>query len=194
MYHLFLVPSSYYKETTMIELFIVVSSFSLCVAREGFFPRPVSSSYVLAPEASMSEILLLGTPAIYFVLHDAQPLLNISSCVISESKRMIFSVSRFVLSLFWGGVLLGIMLAEHNARPLLKRSPCVIVLRANTQYFILSVLLRMNGDGIVDGYVPAKDIIPKNPYRVFLRYRLVKYRENTIQYRTEIPNQDATLQ
>jgi len=54
----------------------------------------------------------------------------------------------------------------------------------------------MNGGGavgIVDGYVPAKDIIPKNPYRVFLRYRLVKYRENTDRYRTEIQNRDATL-
>ncbi len=32
---------------------------------------------------------------------------------------------------------------------------------------------------IIDGCVPTKDIIPKHPYRVFLRYRLVKYRENT---------------
>ena len=50
-----------------------------------------------------------------------------------------------------------------------------------------------DGVGIVDGYVPAKDIMPKNPYRVFLWCRLVKYRENTNRYRTEIPNRDATL-
>jgi len=46
---------------------------------------------------------------------------------------------------------------------------------------------------IVDGYVPAKDIIPKNPYRVFLRYRLVKYRENTDRCRTEILNRNANM-
>ncbi len=61
--------------------------------------------------------------------HDAQPLLKKSSYVISESKRMIFSVSRLQKSLlgmqaagqmkelvcaesFGGGVLLGIMLAD----------------------------------------------------------------------------------
>jgi len=41
--------------------------------------------------------------------------------------------------------------------------------------------------------VPTKDLIPKDPYRVFLWYRLVKYREKTERYRTEIPNRDATL-
>jgi hypothetical protein len=42
--------------------------------------------------------------------------------------------------------------------------------------------------------VPVKCTIPKRPDQVFLRYRLVKYRENTNQYQTKIPNQDdATL-
>ena len=53
----------------------------------------------------MSEFRLLGAPANWFVLslfsggycwdekHDAQPLLKISSCVISESESTIFSVS-----------------------------------------------------------------------------------------------------
>jgi hypothetical protein len=33
----------------------------------------------------------------------------------------------------------------------------------------------------------------EGPYQVFLRYRLRKYRENTNQYHTEIPNRDTTL-
>ncbi len=33
----------------------------------------------------------------------------------------------------------------------------------------------------------------EGPYRVFLRYRLGKYRENTNRYHTEIPNRDTTL-
>ncbi len=33
----------------------------------------------------------------------------------------------------------------------------------------------------------------RKPYRVFLRYRYGKYRENTNRYRTEIPNRDTTL-
>jgi hypothetical protein len=41
--------------------------------------------------------------------------------------------------------------------------------------------------------VPAKCTIPKRTNQVFLRYRLVKYRENTDRYQTEIPNRDATL-
>ena len=87
--------------------------------------------------------------------HDAQPLLKISLCVFSESERTFFlccsynynegcwackrqgeQKNWFVLSLFWGGVLLGIMLAEHDAQPLSKISSCVIVLRANAQFFI----------------------------------------------------------
>jgi hypothetical protein len=32
------------------------------------------------------------------------------------------------------------------------------------------------------------------PDRVFLRYRLVKYQENTDRYQTKIPNRDATLE
>jgi hypothetical protein len=39
--------------------------------------------------------------------------------------------------------------------------------------------------------VPAKCTILKRTNRVFLRYRLGKYREHTNRYRTEIPNQDA---
>jgi hypothetical protein len=41
--------------------------------------------------------------------------------------------------------------------------------------------------------VPAKCTTPKRPDQVFLWYQLVKYRENTDRYQTEIPNQDATL-
>ncbi len=41
--------------------------------------------------------------------------------------------------------------------------------------------------------VPAECTIPKRTNRVFLRYRLGKYQENTNRYRTEIPNRDATL-
>jgi hypothetical protein len=33
----------------------------------------------------------------------------------------------------------------------------------------------------------------KDPYQVFLRYRLGKYQENTNRYHTEIPNRDTTL-
>jgi hypothetical protein len=73
----------------------------------------------------------------------------------------------FVLSHFGGGVLLGIMLAKHDARPLLKISSCVMAwFQAKAQLFYCN-------------YVPAKIIVPKNPYRVFLQYQLVKYQENT---------------
>jgi hypothetical protein len=71
----------------------------------------------------------------------------------------------FVLSLFWG-VLLGIMLAEHDARPLLKISSCVMVLSKGMIIFYCN-------------YVPAKIIVSKNPYQVFLWYWVVKYQENT---------------
>jgi hypothetical protein len=72
------------------------------------------------------------------------------------------------------------MLAEHDARPLLKISSCVMVLSKGTIIFNCNC-------------IPAKIIVPKNPYRVFLWYRLVKYRENTNQYQTEILNRDTTL-
>jgi hypothetical protein len=39
------------------------SFFSLHVHKKAFFPRPVPSSYLLAPGASTSEIRLLGMPA-----------------------------------------------------------------------------------------------------------------------------------
>ena len=61
-------------------------------------------------------------------------------------------------------------------------------------YFVCVADKNGDGVGIVDGYVPAKDLIPKNPYRAFLWYLLVKYWENTNRYWTEIPNQDATLE
>jgi hypothetical protein len=63
---------------------------------------------------------------------------------------------------FWGVVLLGIMLAEHDARPHLKISSCVMVPSKGMIIFYCN-------------YVPAKIIVPKNPYQVFLRYWLVKY-------------------
>jgi len=47
-----------------------------------------------------------------------------------------------------------------------------------TIFYFLCVVKNGGGVGIVDGHVPTKDIIPKNPYRVFLWYRLVKYQEN----------------
>ena len=56
--------------------------------------------------------------------------------------------------------------------------------------FCLCAVINGSGVGIVDGYILP---IPKISYQVFLRYRLVKYRENTDRYRTEIPNRDATL-
>jgi hypothetical protein len=42
--------------------------------------------------------------------------------------------------------------------------------------------------------VPAKCTIPKHPDRVFLWYRFGKYRKNTNQYQTEIPNRGTTLE
>jgi len=125
----------------MIELLIVVSSFFCLCGLRRLFSRPVPSSYLLAPGASMSEIWLLGAPANWFVLSLflggscwdggawCPASLKKSSCVISESKCMIFSVSQLQKSLlgvqaagqtkelvcaesFWGGVLLGIMLAD----------------------------------------------------------------------------------
>jgi hypothetical protein len=131
----------------------IIFFFSAC-AREDFFPCPVPSSYLLAPGASTSEIRLLGAPAA------------------GRTKELVRVES------FWGGVLLGIMLAEHDAWPLLKISSCVMVPSEGMIIFYCN-------------YVPAKIIVPKNPYRVFLRYRLVKYRENTNRYQTEIPNWDT---
>ncbi len=122
----------------------IIFFLSAC-AQEGFFPRPVPSSYLLAPGASTSEIRLLDAPAA------------------GRTKELVHAES------FWGGVLLGIMLAEHDARPLLKISSCVMVPSEGTIIFYCN-------------YVPAKIIVPKNPYRVFLRYRLVKYQENTNRY------------
>ncbi len=43
------------------------------------------------------------------------------------------------------------------------------------------------------GFPPNVDTITKRPDQVFLWYRLGKYRENTKQYWTKIPNQGTTL-
>ncbi len=134
---------------------IIIFFLSAC-AREGFFPHPVPSSYLLAPGTSTSEIRLLGAPAAGWM------------------KELVRAES------FLRGVLLGIMLVEHDARPLLKISSCVMVPSEGTIIFDCN-------------YVPAKIIVPKNPYQVFLWYRLVKYQENTNQYRTKIPNRDTAL-
>ncbi len=117
----------------------IIFFLSAC-AWEGFFPRPVPSSYLLAPGASTSEIRLLGAPAA------------------GRTKELVCAES------FFEGVLLGIMLAEHDAQPLLKISSCVMVPSKGAIIFY-------------SHYVPAKIIVPKNPYRVFLWYRLVKYQE-----------------
>jgi hypothetical protein len=199
------------KKPQWLNCWLLCHLFSLCVAREGFFSRPVPSLLLTGARSQHVRNLAAGRASkLVCATWCPASLKNIIVCHLWEQTHDFFCVAVTKKAagrasgranerigscyLFWGGVLLGIMLAEHDARPLLKRSPCVIVLRANTKTIILSVLLRMNGVGIVDGYVPPKDKIPKNPYRVFLRYWLVKYRENTIRYRTELPNQDATLQ
>ncbi len=200
-----------------------MSSFSLCVARECFFPaqsllltywrqepacqnfgcwtrQQIGSCWVFFGGVLLEWRSMM--PSLSQIYHHVSSLRANAQFFLCRSyeegcwehKQQGKQKNWFVMSLFGGGVLLGIMLAEHDARPLLKRSSCVIVLEQTHNFlFCLCAVTNGGGVGIVDGYVPAKDIIPKNPYRVLLRYRLVKYRENTDRFRTEIPNWDATL-
>jgi hypothetical protein len=72
---------------------------------------------------------------------------------------------------------MGIMLAEHDARPHIKKIiMCHRSESKHTTYLFCLCAITNGGEvvGIIDGYIPAKDIIPKNPYRVFLQYQLVK--------------------
>ena len=192
----------------MIELLIVMSSFfSLCGLRR-LFSRPVPSSYFLAPAASMSEIWLLGAPANWFVLslflgglvgmeeHDAQRPASLKKIIVCHlwvqthdflciavkkgcwvCKRQVKHKNWFVLSLFWGESCWESCWQTWCPASLNKITVCHCSESKRTIVFVC-VVKNGGGVGIVDGYVPAKDIIPKNPYRVFLRYWLVKYREN----------------
>ncbi len=76
----------------------IIFFFSAC-SREGFFPRPVPS-YLLAPGASASEIRLPSVQAA------------------GRTKQLICAES------FLGGVLLGIMFAEHDAPPRFNSYSC----------------------------------------------------------------------
>ena len=75
------------------------------MAHEGFFPPSpfflltgARSQHVRIPAAGRTSKLVRAESFLGGIVgiaeHDAQPFLKISSCVISESKRTIFSVSR----------------------------------------------------------------------------------------------------
>ena len=179
--------------------------FSLCVAWEGFFPPSpffllsgASSQHVRNLAAGRASKLVCAEsffggscwdggawcPAslkkiivchLWVQTHDFLCIAVKKGCWVC--KRQVKHKNWFVLSLFWGESCWESCWQTWCPASLNKITVCHCSESKRTIVFVC-VVKNGGGVGIVDGYVPAKDIIPKNPYRVFLRYWLVKYREN----------------